>query len=125
MLPDLPTYDPTDWYWIVASDETKLYSSKAGDYVQPSNAAYVAWQANGGIPTRIGSAADLGEVLAQYSLRPANAAVLDSYQDRQSRELTIQVVAKVLLWCVNEIRTLKGQPTVNAGQFRAFLKGLM
>lgn len=85
----------------------------------------MAWVSDGTIPTRIASEAELGEVLAAYSLRPAAANVLDGYQDSQSKQLTIQVVAKVLLWCVNEIRTLKGQPTVTGAQFRAFLKGLM
>ena len=122
-MPD--PYNPSDWYWYVAGDETKAYSSATGDYVQPSNAAFAAWLERGNTPTRIVSEAELGEVLAAYSLRPAAANVLDGYQDTQSRQLTLQVVAKVLLWCVNEIRTLKGQQTITGAQFRNFLKGLM
>lgn len=119
------TYTPQNWYWIVGGDETKAYSSTASDYVPNADAAYTAWRERGNAATRIASEAELGDVLSQHSLRPAAANVLDGFQDAQSRRLTIEVVAKVLLWCVNEIRTLKGQPTVNAGQFRAFLKGLM
>lgn len=64
-------------------------------------------------------------MLAPYSLRPTAANVLDGYQDTQSRKLTIEIVAKVLLWLVNEVRTLKGQQTISAAGFRAFVKGLM
>ena len=122
-MPD--KYEPSNWYWTVANDDTKAYSSAAGDYVQPSNAAFVAWVNRGNFPTRIASEAELGEVLAQYQLRPAAANVLDGYQDAHSRKLTIEIVAKILLWLVNEVRTLKGQPTVTAAQFRTFVKSLM
>lgn len=121
----LPPFNPQNWYWAVAGATTLVYSSAAGDYVQASDPTYVAWRESGGLPTQIANEAELGEVLAAYSLRPAAANVLDGYQDTQSRQLTIQVVAKILLWLVNEVRTLKGQPTVNAAQFRAFVKGLM
>lgn len=117
-------YNPIDWYWIVGG-ETRVFSSKAGNFVQPSNAAYVAWVAEGGVPTRIASKADLGEVLAPYQIRPADVDVLDGYQDAHSRKITIEVVAKVLFAQANEIRALKGQPAVNAAQFRAYVKGLM
>jgi hypothetical protein len=118
-------YNPHNWYWIVGADETKFYSSAAGDYVQSSSPAYVAWSADGTTPTRIGSEADLGEVLAPYSLRPAAANVLDGYQDTQSRKLTLEVVAKVLFNLANEIRALKGQQPLTANQFRNYVKGLM
>ena len=118
-------YSPTNWYWIVGGDGTRLYSSAAGDYVQPNNAAYIAWSSDGTLPTRITSEAELGEVLSAYSLRPVAANVLDGYQDTQSRQLTIQIVAKVLLWCVNQIRAQQSQPTLNAAQFRAFVKTLL
>lgn len=29
----MTNYNPLDWYWIVGGDETKVYSSNAGDYV--------------------------------------------------------------------------------------------
>jgi len=118
-------YTPTDWYWIVAGDETKVFSSAIGEYVQPDNAAYVAWLGRGGVPTRIASEDELGEVLANETVRPTNATVLDKYQDAHAKTLTIKVVAKVLFYMVNEIRTLKGQQPITANQFRNFLKGLM
>lgn len=118
-------FNPLDWYWVVNGATEEVYASKSGGFVSVNNPAYVAWLAAGDRPTRIASEAELGEVLAAYSVRPVAASVLDGYQDTQSRQLTLQVVAKVLLWCVNEIRTLKGQQTITGAQFRNFIKGLM
>lgn len=118
-------YNPSDWYWFVDGDETRVFSSKAGNFVQPSNAAYAAWLAEGGVPTRIASKAELGEALAPYQIRPADVDVLDGYQDAHSRRITIEVVAKVLFSLTNEVRALKGQPALTGAQFRAHVKGLM
>ena len=121
----MKTFDATYWYWIVGGDETKLFSSASGNYVQPSNATFQAWLTDGTVPTRIASEAELGEVLAPYSVRPVTAAVLDGYQETQSRKLTIEVVGKVLFNLANEVRALKGQSTLTAAQFRNYVKGLM
>lgn len=118
-------YNPTDWYWIVDGDETVLYSSKAGDYVQPDDAAYVAWAADGTMPTRIASEDELGGVLASYALPPVPSNVLDSYKDVLSRELPPETVAKLLLALTNEVRTLKGQAEFSAAEFRDYIKGLV
>lgn len=115
-------YNPFDWYWAVGS---QIFSSAVADYVPADNAAYLAWRADGTVPTPIASEAELGEVLAPYNIRPAAANVLDAYQDTQARKLTLEVVAKVLFNLVNEVRVLKGQSQINATQFRAYLKGLM
>lgn len=77
------------------------------------------------MPTRIATEAELGEVLADYQIRPNAANVLDGYRDRHSRKITVEVIAKVLFAQANEIRALKGQPALNAAQFRAYVKGLM
>ena len=118
-------YDPAGWYWFVAGDQSQVFSSKVGDYVPLTHPVYVAWLGGGGVPTRIASEDELGEVLANETMRPTNATVLDKYQDAHAKVLTIKVVAKVLFWCVNEIRTLKSQQPVTANKFRQFLKGLM
>lgn len=118
-------YNPKDWYWIVNGDETQVYSSKARNFVQAANATYQAWLSAGGLPSRIASAAELGEVLAPYNLRPAHAATLDGYTEAQATKLTVEAVAKALFFVVNEVRGLKGQQPVNASQFKNFLKGLM
>lgn len=118
-------FNPADWYWIVAGDETKLFSSATGNYVKPSNVTYAEWASDGTTPSRIDSEAELGEVLAPYSIRPIAATVLDGYQNVQARKLTIEVVAKVLFNLANEVRALKGQPALTANQFRNYVKGLM
>lgn len=121
----MKTYDPSDWYWIVAGSTTQVYSSAVGNYVSVDDATFLAWKADGTLPTNIASAAELGEVLAPYNIRPVESGVLDAYQDTHAKTLTLQVVAKVLFNIVNEIRALKGQPQITAQQFRAYVKGLM
>jgi hypothetical protein len=120
-------YNPSNWYWIVAGDESRVFSSAIGNYVPADDATYLAWLADGTLSTRILNEAELGEVLADARVRPADdaAAVVDAFKDRHAREITLQVVAKWMLWATNEIRTLKGQAPVSAGQFRNFLKGQM
>lgn len=120
-----PNYNPLDWYWAVGSSKTQVFSSAVGEYVAVDAPAYVAWLQAGAAPTPIGTDAELGEVLASASVRPKPAALLEAYKDGQARELTIAVVAKVLLWLVNEVRALKGQQAIGAPAFRAFLKELM
>jgi hypothetical protein len=119
-------YDPKDWYWIVGGNEAQAFSSATGNYVPADDATFAAWKADSTMPTRIASEAELGELLADARVRPQRAAVLDAYKDRHSREVTEETRTKALLWCINEIRTLKGQPTLTTGPaIRAFLKDLM
>ena len=120
------TYDPSNWYWIVGGNETQVFSSAVGNYVPANDAAFVAWQADGSTPTRIASEADLGEVLADARVRPTRAAVLDAYKGQHAKRMTDEVQTKALLWCINEIRTLKGEaPLTTGAAIRAFLKVLM
>lgn len=56
-------YDPANHYWIVARDETQVWSSAAAGYVDVSDKTYAAWLALGNQPTRIVSEAELDEVL--------------------------------------------------------------
>lgn len=118
-------YEITNWYWIVGGDETKVFSSASGDYVSANNPAFVAWKADGTVPTQILNEDELGEVLAPYNIRPAAANVLDKYKDAQAKELTIKTVAKALFFMANEIRALKGQNAITPQQFRGWLKDLM
>lgn len=121
----MKTYDPFNWYWKVNGSTTQVYSSTAGYYVPVSDPAFIAWKEDGTLPTNIANAAELGEVLAPYNIRPVQATVLDAYQDTQAKKLTLEVVAKVLFNLVNEVRLLKGQQPVTAQQFRNYVKGLM
>jgi hypothetical protein len=123
-LPPKP-FRPRNWYWIVNGSTTQVYSSAVGNYVPVDNAAYVAWLADDNTPSRIATEASLGEVLASHSLRPTPATILDGYTDSHARNITLAFVAKVLFWLVNEVRGLKGQQPLTAGQMFNFFKGLM
>jgi hypothetical protein len=57
-------YNPAAWYWIVAGDSSKVWSSAAAAYVATSDATYVAWLASGGLATKIDTEASLQQVLA-------------------------------------------------------------
>lgn len=118
-------YDPRNWYWIVAGDETKVYSSAAGDYVQAANANYQTWLASGNTPTRIASEDELGEVLDPYALRPNAAGVLDKYLNKQAGRLTLEIAAKVLLSHENRLRALEGKQALNAAGFKTAIKALL
>ncbi|NOG69825.1 hypothetical protein HJG45_05550 [Roseicella sp. DB1501] len=60
-------YTPQDWYWVVAQETNRLYSSRAIGYVPLDDAAYSAWRARGNDATHIVSEAELQDVLAtQY-----------------------------------------------------------
>jgi hypothetical protein len=63
----MPSYNPSNWYWVVAGSTTQVFSSASGTYVQISDATYVAWLAAGGHPTRIDTEASLIAVLAQQA----------------------------------------------------------
>ena len=126
-LAGLPTFDPSNWYWFVGGDENRVFSSAAGDYVPLTDPAYLAWRAAHPlhIAPKISSEAEMGTLLADVRVRPANAAVLDAFRDAHAGKVVIEVPAKLLLWMVNEIRKLKGQPALGAAAFRTFVKGQM
>ena len=107
----MSNYDPRNWYWSVAGSTTQVYSSASGDYVAIADSTYQAWLAAGNAPTKIDTEANLGDVLAPYSIRPVNAAVLDGYQNSQAAKLTVEVVAKVAFNHENRIRALEGHRT--------------
>lgn len=118
-------YNPADWYWKVGADTSKVFSSLTGDYVDLNAAAYLAFLAGGGVPTAIGTEDELGAVLAPHSVRPSRAGILDAYKDAQAGNISIKVAAKILYFFANEIRSLKGQPTITPAQFRSWVKDLM
>jgi hypothetical protein len=123
---DMKRYNPANWYWIVGGDETKAFSSAVGNFVPADGAAFLEWKADGTLPSRIASEVELGEVLADARVRPARAAVLDAYKGQHAKRMTDEVQTKALLWCINEIRTLKGEaPLTTGAAIRAFLKELM
>ncbi|WP_436264141.1 tail fiber assembly protein [Paraburkholderia terricola] len=58
-------YDSSNWYWSVAGNETRVWSSAAVSYVDVSNEIYAAWLSLGNSPTRIASEAELEAVLVE------------------------------------------------------------
>lgn len=118
-------YNPSNHYWFVAGDETQVFSSAAGDYVPVSNKTYQAWVNDGGLTTKIANEQELGEVLADARVRPENAQVLDGFKGRHADKLTLEIVAKILLFLINEVRDLKGQQPITGQQFRNFVKDRM
>lgn len=56
-------YDPSRWYWIVAGDESRAWSSAAAAFVASDDPGFAAWRDAGGMPTRITSVAELADVL--------------------------------------------------------------
>lgn len=59
---------PFDWYWVVAGDETQVYSSKRHDYFLISDSAYVTWKATFGVPSHISTEAEMLSILAMFGM---------------------------------------------------------
>lgn len=57
------TFNPLDWYWVVANNASQVYSSKFVAYLPLNNVSYEVWLAAGNSPTPIGSPEELYEVL--------------------------------------------------------------
>lgn len=118
-------YDPKNWFWKVGGDETKVFSSAVGDYVQLNAPAYLAWLALGNSPRAIDTEESLGEVLAPLAIRPTNPEVLDAYKDTQASNITVKIAAKVLFNHENRLRALEGKQPATPAQFKNALKDLM
>ena len=93
-LHSTPAYTPGNWYWIVAGDESRVYSSARARYVPPDDPIYTAWLQSGRLPTRIASERDLVDVLlAQYpaGAPPEYTPTPASISMRQARLVRLQV----------------------------------
>lgn len=129
------SYDVQKWYWYVGGDTTKAYSSSASAFVPSTDATLAIWMSDGvTVPTKIGSASELGTVLASAQLRPADAAILDGYVNA----LTDQAITlfQILfgpnkLNHENRIRTceraigISSAPDLTAAQLKALIKGML
>lgn len=125
-------FDPKNWYWIVASDQTQAYSSASGTFVSAADTTFVAWKAAGKTPTNIDSNASLGDALAPYQIRPVHAGVLDGYTTSQASTVISHVAFKILFNHENRLRAvernlaLNGSPAnLTAQQALAAVKALM
>lgn len=63
-------YTPENWYWLVGDDESQVYSSAAGKFVEPTEGTYTRWKEDGGIPTRIDTFDNLIVVLRAANVPP-------------------------------------------------------
>jgi hypothetical protein len=70
----MPSYNPSNWYWVVAGSTMQVWSSARVKYVPTTDATYVAWLAAGNRPTQIASANDLFGVLAKQWTPVAQAS---------------------------------------------------
>lgn len=91
------SFNPADWYWFVAGNQSQLYSSKVGTYVQSNNAGYQSWLNAGGLPSSVNSETELGDVLASYILSNfpgmnVNSTVLTIQQDLRQAQLDLILV---------------------------------
>lgn len=126
------TYNPKDWYWIVAGSTAQVYSSASGNYTPVSNATYQSWLAKGNLPSKIDTEANLGQTLAQYLIRPVASGVLDGYTSALSDNVMAQATFKVLFNHENRLRaceralSLNGSPPdLTANQAKAVVKALL
>lgn len=67
----MPSYDPTNWFWVVGGDARRAWSSRLGSYVSDYPSDRV---------TRIASEADLGGVLRQLGMSSPAPEMVD-YQN--------------------------------------------
>lgn len=74
------SYNPADWYWIVAGSTTQVWSSARVQYVGVDDSTYQAWRVAGGVPTKIDSQDSLITVLRQQYPAgvPPSSVTLDS-----------------------------------------------
>lgn len=118
-------YDPGNWYWFVGGDTTKVFSSKTGDYVPATDATFVAWAADGSMPTRIDTEANLGAVLAPYNIRPVNAGVLDGYLTSQANDIVAHPTFKPTFFALQQIAALQGSTEPTVADAVAYVKSVL
>jgi hypothetical protein len=119
-------YDPRAWFWVVADDETRAFSSAASAYVDAKDEAYQAWLAKGGLPTKIASEAELWEVLAKHAPDKMPA---DSAAQEVRKILALDKVDLVALQVAfnheNRVRALEGKQAITLAQFKTAVKALL
>jgi hypothetical protein len=119
----ITVYTPSNWYWIVGSNTTQVYSSTAAvrNYVPVSDPVFVAWSADGSLPTKIDTEGNLGAVLAPYMLRPIPQGILDGYLDEQLKQVVTQPEFKIWL----DVYKAVLHPTPDETQVTARIRGLL
>ena len=61
-------YTPSNWYWFVAGDKSRVWSSAANIYLPVTDATYQRWLASGGVNSSTATEQELSDTLAGYGL---------------------------------------------------------
>lgn len=80
-------YDIENWYWVVAGDESRVWSSATRAWFDADDPAYLAWLEAGGVPTRIASRAELCGVVNAPLIERIEA--LERKQARPLRDIAL------------------------------------
>lgn len=110
----MANYNPSNHYWLVASDEPRVYSSARAAYIPIDDSTYTAWLDAGGVVTRISSEEDLVGVFTQQY--PAGWPAIAVRQQRNAFLAQADI----------EINRLEdnGQPATAMRQYRQALRGV-
>lgn len=119
------SFNPSNWYWIVAASTTQVYSSAAVAYVPVAEATYVAWLAAGNVPTKIAVEQDLWDVLYSNGIALPNGATPSDAEKTILVNKMDTIAFRIMFNHENRIRTLASQPQVTAAQFIAAIKALL
>lgn len=118
-------YDPTNWYWRIAGDQTRAFSSAVGDYVPNTDATFVDWLSDGSVASTVATEADLGAALSASLARPTNAAVLDAYLTTQAHEIARGPAFKPVFYLMQQVAALNGDPHPTVDEAIAYTKSVL
>jgi hypothetical protein len=119
------SYDPADHYWVIAGDESRAWSSARSAYV-PADDAELARHRTRSVVTRIGSEAELWNVLAEQAPErlPNLAAAQETLKERRLAAIDVAQF-RIHMNHENRLRALEGRPALTAAQFRAAIAALL
>lgn len=95
------TFNVRDWFWQIADDATRFWSSKANAFVVATDAAYLAWSAFGNSPTKVPTVhVALGVVVEQTGLLDASDTTMHRIAEGVSLGTTSWTATDVVAWVV-------------------------
>lgn len=105
------SYDPRDWYWVVAGSTTQVYASARKAYVPVADAAYAAFIAVGNSPTHIDTEANLRAVLWAARVPMLNDTLFDELEaalasDPLITQLRTATPAQIATWINSNVTDL-------------------
>jgi hypothetical protein len=118
-------YNIENWYWIVAADPNRAYSSAVGNYVSIDDTTYQAWRDRGNQPTRINSEHELGEVLTRAKVRPVPPGILSGYRATYTDAIFDIGTINILFDHENRILALEKLSPITMEEFKIKVRSLM